>query len=198
MSYPGLRAARRGAAVFCALFALASCADMGAGTDPRETEGSFLLSLPPSLRPSEIRPKPPGPAPDGLEAAEGDGEALPPQAQDEAPKESPDEVASDGGGTAPESAPALANGSLADAAPLEEGIPVSRYSLYMVSALGYKINEEIEPSEEPSRIEAQAGTWKISVVAEGLEGGALARCELSGVALSAGDEAPLALEWEAP
>ncbi len=97
----------------------------------------------------------------------------------------------------PDEAAALSEEPDGENAPLEEGIAVLRYYLSMVSALGFTLDEEIEPFDEPVSLAVQAGQWKIVAVAEDLDGKPFARCELNGVSLSVGEEKPVALEWEA-
>ena len=212
------RAARRALILLCALTAFAACTDMGAGADPKESEGTFLFALPPALKPSEIKPKAAEKTSEGGESLE-DTESAAPQAKEEepAPELAPQESAvalAPLPDNAPPAAPSPAEKSAAEAdalaaesdalagplpdEPLEEGIAVSRYFLSMASAQGFSQYEEIEPSEEHVKLISQAGRWKIVATAEGPDGEALARCELTGVALSAGEERAVALEWEAP
>ena len=202
------RAARRALILLCALTAFAACSDMGSGSDPVETEGAFLFELPFELKPGAIKPKAAEETSEGEEPLENAESAAPPADTEEPPQESakpavaiapPHEEAS------PLEDARSSNGSNASAEPLpaaneplEEGIAVSRYFLSMVSALGFSQYEEIEPSEKTAKVIAQAGRWKIVVVAEGPNGEPIARCELAGVALSAGEEKAVALEWEAP
>ena len=214
MKRPRLPAARGAAALILALLALAACTDMGAGSDPKETEGALLFALPPALKPSEIKAK-------GEEASPEDGESVE-DAESASPPINAEETAAEGEAQelieepsvaldfpledAAQEESALADGLSeddgaalpAETEPLEEGIAVLRYSLYMVSAAGFRQEEELAPSDEPAKVIAQAGRWKIKAVAEGESGEAVAACELSGVALSAGEEKAIFLEWEAP
>ena len=209
-----LRAARGLLGLALCVLALAACSGTGAGSDPQETKGTLLLLLPPEIKPSEIGHKAADGLPEGEDALEGDESPAPPDEQEEAPPEIAAQEPSDEPAVAAASFPAedTASGETAelpeDAAlagslpaadePLEEGIPVLRYSLYMVSALGFALEEEIEPSENPVAVAAESGRWKIAAIAEGADGEAVAKCELKGVALSAGEEKRVAFEWEAP
>ena len=193
------RAARRLIGILCALVALASCTDMGAGSDPKETEGALLFALPLELKPSEIKAKAAEDAPESDELATDAESATPPiNAEEPAVEDEAEETAEE---SAVVVAPSLEDAAAdlpAETEPLEEGIAISRYSLYMVSAAGFTQEEELAPSEEPVKVIAQAGRWKIIAIAEGESGEAVAACELTGVALSAGEEKVVALEWEAP
>ena len=209
-----LRAAPRVIGLIFAFVALAACTDMGAGSDPKESEGTFLFELPFELKPSEIKPKDAEEASDDGGLGADDESAAPPAKEEEPPQEDTAQELTEEPAVAPAPLPedtppdesALAEGSSDERPgalpaidePIEEGIAVSRYSLYMVSATGFRQEEEAEPSEEAVKVTAQAGRWKIIAVAEGLDGEAVAACELTGVALSAGEERAVALEWEEP
>lgn len=223
MSYSRFCAALSWPLLLSLLLAFTACSGMGAGSDPKETEGAFLFSLPHAINLSAIEDIS---VDDTLSSADGDvalgeddagtaegeelvisDESVAPPADKEVPKPKPAaQEATDEPAVAvvplseeasPDEAAALSEEPDGENAPLEEGIAVLRYYLSMVSALGFTLDEEIEPFDEPVSLAVQAGQWKIVAVAEDLDGKPFARCELNGVSLSVGEEKPVALEWEA-
>lgn len=198
--------------LFFQLFLLPSCSNMGAGSDPVNSEGTFSFLLPPAISPDSGEAEE-GEALEGEEAAlpageEGEG-ALPievAEAVESAPALPIEEVAppleeealAEGGEDAGNEA-AAGNEDAGEGAEGDEAadlVPVSRYCLYLVSATGFEKNEVLAPSDEPHLFTVQAGQWKILAIAEDEEGRIIARRELNGVSLSAEEEKAISLDWQ--
>lgn len=185
----------------------AACSNMGAGSDPANTEGVFSLFLPPEISLGNQ-------ASEEIAAdaqAEDEGEEIEPSAE-AAPKGRAEDAALAGAELAPaneedeaanaeEGALAVEAEGLGDAKSSVTASPtvaVSRWLVSMVSAMGFERHESIAPSEEPVLLTVQAGQWKILVLAENAEGAVVARCGLNGVSLSPEEEKPVPLAWQPP